>query len=192
MHLSLICVCIYLKIHHIWQATLKVWDLSYSLWIYPVSATLLSHKLSATFSLERNSIFDSPQLYCSVSGGQRRTTVWRCCLWNGVGAFKYAVICSYCARLGRFGYSFSDPVVNSEPCLYILGDAELLNKNVVKQIVNNLRCIIRPQLPPSLRRDYSGFWMLGPAAATFRWVAQYHFREVSRSNNAFFVLTEIR
>lgn len=42
-----------------------------------------------------------------------------------------------------------------------MGITKLINKNVLEQIASNLRCIIRPQLTASLRRDYNGFWLCG-------------------------------
>lgn len=92
---------------------------------------------------------------------RQQTTVWRYYLWNGVDVVKYAVIPSYCGRLGRFGFYFGDPVDSHCICPLYLAITELIKGNVVKQIVNKLRCIIRPQLTPSLPRDYNGLWMLG-------------------------------
>lgn len=74
---------------------------------------------TVTYFPERNSIFDCLQLYCPRHGRQRRTTVWRYYLWNGVDAVKYDVICCCFVSLGRFVLQFSGPLWISGPGLYI-------------------------------------------------------------------------
>lgn len=59
------------------------------------------------------------------------------------------------------GFIFPVHRTHTGPDLHISGITDKINKNVVKQFVNNVRCIIRPQPPPSSRRDYNGFRMLG-------------------------------